>query len=73
MKMDNKTFDGIRIGDSARLQRTLTKEEIEVFGALSGDMNPTHFSDEYARMPLDRHKDAGHSIRKAAHQKVTYV
>jgi phosphate acetyltransferase len=73
MKMDNKTFDEIRIGYSARLQRTLTKEDIEVFGALSGDMNPTHFIDEYARMLLGRHKDAGHSIRKAAHQKVTYV
>ena len=46
MKIDNKTFDEIRIGDSAQMQRTLTKEDIEVFGVLSGDMNPTHFSDE---------------------------
>jgi phosphate acetyltransferase len=62
MKIDNKTFDEIRIGDSAQMQRTLTKEDIEVFGVLSGDMNPTHFSDEYARMLLDRHKVVGHSM-----------
>jgi hypothetical protein len=60
--MDNKTFDEIRIWDFAQLQRTLTKEDIEVFGVLSGDMNPTHFSDEYARMLLDRHKVVGHSM-----------
>lgn len=62
MIIDNKTFDQIRIGDFAHLQRTLTKEDIDVFGALSGDMNPTHFSDEYARMLLDRHKVVGHSM-----------
>ena len=49
----NKTFDEINIGDTARMQRVLTKQEIEVFGLLSGDMNPTHFSDEYAQMLLE--------------------
>jgi phosphate acetyltransferase len=58
----NKTFDEIKVGDSARIQRTLTKQDIDVFGLLSGDMNPTHFSDEYARMLLDRHKLVGHSM-----------
>jgi len=58
----NKTFDEINVGDSARMQRTLTKQDIDVFGLLSGDMNPTHFSDEYARMLLDRHKLVGHSM-----------
>ncbi len=58
----NKTFDEIQIGDSAQMKRTLTKQEIEVFGLLSGDMNPTHFSDEYAQMLLERHKLVGHSM-----------
>jgi phosphate acetyltransferase len=58
----NKTFDEIQIGDTARLQRTLTKQDIEVFGLMSGDLNPTHFSDEYAQMLLDRHKVVGHSL-----------
>ena len=58
----NKTFDEIQIGDSASLQRVLTKQDIDVFGLLSGDMNPTHFSDEYALMLLERHKLVGHSM-----------
>jgi phosphate acetyltransferase len=58
----NKTFDEIQIGDTARMQRTLTKKDIDLFGLLSGDMNPTHFSDEYARMLLERHKLVGHSM-----------
>jgi phosphate acetyltransferase len=58
----NKTFDEIQIGDTARMQRTLTKQDIDLFGLLSGDMNPTHFSDEYAHMLLERHKLVGHSM-----------
>ncbi|HMK34613.1 MAG TPA: bifunctional enoyl-CoA hydratase/phosphate acetyltransferase [Desulfomonilaceae bacterium] len=58
----NKTFDEIEIGDTARMQRTLTKQEIDAFGLLSGDMNPTHFSDEYAQMLLERHKLVGHGM-----------
>jgi phosphate acetyltransferase len=58
----NKTFEEIQIGDSADLQRVLTKQDIDLFGFLSGDMNPTHFSDAYAQMLLDRHKLVGHSM-----------
>jgi len=58
----NKTFDEIKIGDSASMQRQLTKQDIDLFGLLSGDMNPTHFSDAYAQMLLDRHKLVGHSM-----------
>ncbi|MFO7620464.1 MAG: bifunctional enoyl-CoA hydratase/phosphate acetyltransferase [Bacteroidales bacterium] len=58
----NKTFDEIQIGDTATMQRQLTKQDIDGFGFLSGDMNPTHFSDEYAQMLLERHKLIGHSM-----------
>lgn len=58
----NKTFDEIAIGDTASTQSTLTKRDIDRFGMMSGDMNPTHFSDEYARMLLLRHKVVGHSM-----------
>ena len=50
----NKTFEEINIGDSASLQRTLTKRDIDLFAAISGDMNPTHLSDEYAQLLLER-------------------
>ncbi|KJS03174.1 MAG: bifunctional enoyl-CoA hydratase/phosphate acetyltransferase [Desulfobulbaceae bacterium BRH_c16a] len=62
----NKTFNEIAIGDCASLRSTLTKRDIDRFGMLSGDMNPTHFSDEYAQMLLLRNKAVGHSMWGAA-------
>jgi phosphate acetyltransferase len=58
----NKTYEEIRVGDSATMERKLTKRDIDLFGILSGDMNPTHFSDEYAQMLLEREKLVGHSM-----------
>jgi phosphate acetyltransferase len=58
----NKLFDEIHIGDSASMERTLTKRDLDMFAVLSGDMNPTHLSDEYAQMLLQRQKVAGHSM-----------
>lgn len=60
--LTNKTFDEISIGDTASSKSVLTKRNIDLFGMLSGDMNPTHFSDEYAAMLLERHKLVGHSM-----------
>ena len=58
----NKTYAEINIGDSASLQRTLTKRDVDMFAVISGDMNPTHLSDEYAQMLLERQKVSGHAM-----------
>jgi len=58
----NRTFDEIELGATATMERTLTKQDIDIFGLLCGDMNPTHFSDEYAQMLLERRKVVGHSM-----------
>jgi phosphate acetyltransferase len=58
----NKTFDEIKIGDTATLNRTLTKKDVDLFGVLTGDLNPTHFSDEYAQVLLERQRVSGHSM-----------
>lgn len=60
--LTNKIFDEIVIGDSASLQRTLTKRDVDMFAAMSGDMNPTHLSDDYARLLLDKQKVSGHAM-----------
>jgi phosphotransacetylase/acyl dehydratase len=39
---ENRTFDEIKLGDSASITRTLTRDDIALFAALSGDLNPTH-------------------------------
>lgn len=58
----NKTFDEIQIGDTASLKRILTKRDVDMFAVMSGDMNPTHLSDEYAQSLLERQKVSGHSM-----------
>lgn len=35
----NKTYNQIAIGDSATLTRTLTKEAIQLFATVTGDIN----------------------------------
>ena len=59
--IENRTYDEIRIGDSAAISRTLTKDDISLFALMSGDLNPTHFFDEFAvKVGLD--KVAGHGM-----------
>ena len=59
--IENRTFDEIKVGDSARLVRTLTKDDINIFAAMSGDVNPAHMDEEYARSDLF-HKIIAHGM-----------
>jgi phosphate acetyltransferase len=47
--IENHTYNEIRLGQSAELQRTLTRDDIALFSKVSGDLNPTHLNEEYAR------------------------
>lgn len=47
--LENRTYEEISVGETASLRRTLTKEDIEVFAILSGDVNPAHLDEAYAR------------------------
>lgn len=57
----NKTFDEIKIGDEASLTRTLTKRDIQLFAILTGDINPAHLDEQYAKSDLF-HKIVGHGM-----------
>ena len=59
--LENRTFDEIRVGDSASLVRTLTDQDLRLFAAVSGDVNPTHVDAEYARHFLSG-RLVGHSL-----------
>ncbi len=58
----NKMFDEIRIGDTAGLQRTLTRRDLDMFALVSGDMNPSHLSREYAQRVMGRRTVSGHAM-----------
>jgi acyl dehydratase len=53
--IENRTFDELKIGNSARLSRTLTRKDIELFAIMSGDVNPAHVDDEFARSDMFHH------------------
>jgi 3-oxoacyl-[acyl-carrier protein] reductase len=44
-----KPFSEIQAGDCAVLERTVSAETIEAFAAVSGDRNPLHIDDDFAR------------------------
>jgi hypothetical protein len=59
--IENRTFDEIQIGESASLARTLTREDIEHFAVMSGDINPAHVDEEYAKSDMF-HKIIAHGM-----------
>jgi phosphate acetyltransferase len=59
--IENHPYDEIRVGQSAELQRTLTRDDIALFGRVSGDINPTHLDEDYARSSATG-EITGHSL-----------
>lgn len=59
--IENKTFDELKIGDSAQIERTLNLQDIELFAAMSGDVNPAHVDLEFAKSDLF-HKIIAHGM-----------
>ncbi len=53
--IENRTFDEIKLGETAELTRTLRPEDIELFAVMSGDVNPTHVDAEYANSDIFHH------------------
>ena len=43
---------GLRVGDTASLVRTLTHKDIEVFAIISGDVNPAHVDEAFAKSDM---------------------
>ncbi|MHA1960625.1 MAG: MaoC family dehydratase [Candidatus Thorarchaeota archaeon] len=50
--MEVTKYSDIRMGQKAEIVHTVTKEDIQVFGDLSGDYNPLHFDEEWAKKTM---------------------
>ena len=49
--VENRTFDEIEVGESASFERAITRRDIELFAAVSGDANPTISTRRSPRLP----------------------
>lgn len=47
-------IDELKPGMSESFEKTVTERDIELFGEVSGDMNPVHFDEAYARKTIFR-------------------
>ncbi|MCG9875616.1 MAG: MaoC family dehydratase [Leptospiraceae bacterium] len=52
MYKKGKTFEEIQIGESASFSKTITEADIILFAGISGDFNPLHMNDEYAKTTI---------------------
>ncbi|MCC5816027.1 MAG: MaoC family dehydratase [Leptospira sp.] len=44
-----KTFDEIEIGEEASFTKTISESDIYLYAGISGDFNPLHVDEEYAK------------------------
>ena len=50
--IENRTFDELKVGETASLARTLTYKDIELFAIMSGDVNPAHVDEAFAKSDM---------------------
>ena len=50
--IENRPFDEIAVGDAATASHVLTAQDIDLFAAMSGDVNPAHMDADYARSTM---------------------
>jgi len=46
--INNHTYDELTIGQAAEYSKQVTASDIQLFAALSGDVNPIHLDEDYA-------------------------
>ncbi len=51
-KMKVTKYTDLEIGQAAEVVHTITEEDIKTFGDLSGDYNPLHFDEEWAKTTM---------------------
>lgn len=59
--LENTTFAELTLGQKASLNRSLTQNDIELFAAMSGDVNPAHVNPDFAKSDVF-HGVVGHGM-----------
>ena len=50
--MESMTYDELEVGTQASFTKQLTDDDIIMFATTSGDVNPVHLDDEYAKTTM---------------------
>ena len=47
--MIGKTVEELKAGDTAEIAKTISESDIYLYGGVTGDLNPAHTNEEYAK------------------------
>lgn len=47
--MTGKTIDELKVGDREEFTKTISESDIYLYAGVTGDLNPAHLNEEYAR------------------------
>ena len=47
--MASLTYDELKVGDRAEVTKTISESDVYLFAGITGDMNPAHVNEEYAK------------------------
>ncbi|KPJ77439.1 MAG: enoyl-CoA hydratase [Deltaproteobacteria bacterium SG8_13] len=47
--MKGKTIEELQVGQSARFSKTITEADVYLFAGITGDLNPAHVDEEFAK------------------------
>ena len=47
--MNGKTIENLKAGDNAEFAKTVSETDIYLYAGVSGDFNPAHINEEYAK------------------------
>ncbi len=47
--MIGKTIEEIKVGDTAKFSKTISESDVYLFAGITGDLNPAHVSEDYAK------------------------
>jgi 3-hydroxybutyryl-CoA dehydratase len=47
-------YEDLKVGQTESMSHTVTERDVELFGEATGDMNPLHFDEAYARKTIFR-------------------
>jgi 3-hydroxybutyryl-CoA dehydratase len=47
--MIGKTIEDLKVGDTAKFSKTVSESDVYLFAGVTGDLNPAHVSEEFAK------------------------